>query len=847
VVEGKRSAVVLGRDALYRRSLAAADVVAATAAVLIGVVALGDDRVRPATLALLPLLVLASKVVGLYDRDEHLLRRTTLEEAPAVLQVAAMISLVAWVGESVFVDGRLGPGQLGALWVLLLAFMLLARGAARRLVGRITPAERCLLLGDGSAGERLVRSFGSTHLVNATVIGRVPLERGEASPNGTPVLGSLRTLGSVLKEHEIDRVLIAPRHVDSDQILDAIRLVKSFGAKVSVLPRLFEVVGSAIEFDEVEGLTLLGVPRHGLTRSSAFLKRSVDVAGAAVALLLLGPFLVAIALAIRLGSRGPAIVRERRIGRAGREFDILRFRTAVADGAPPPDRSRSGRAERVTGERTTRAGRFLRRISLEELPQLVNVLRGEMSLVGPRAPLPDEHHEVDGLHHRHLDLRPGITGIWRILGSIRIPPDEMVKFDYLYGANWSLWLDARILLRTLPAVLAQLAQPGDRDRSGGRVGDEESADGSRGGVTPSPDASNGEGLRVTESPPSASVAVAVAEQKRLRSQAGIVPHLFPATQPDHGLGALSVTAIVPATNSPTTLRECTEAIRVAQGSCDELIVVEHSPSVGPADARNHGASRATGDILVFVDADVVVHEDAFSRIRAAFDADPELTALFGAYDDGLDTHGQIATFRNLLHHYVHHRCAGPATTFWAGLGAVRRDAFFAVGGFDADRFDTPSVEDIELGMRLSRDGARIVLDPNVRGTHLKEWGLWEMVRTDFARRGVPWVSLLLRGRGAPPTTLNLSWGHRLSALFSLAGVGSAVSRRPLAAAGSLLGLVGLNGRFYWLLARRHGVGTAVTGIGLHLLHHLVSIAAVPAGLAAHLIGRREDGRPPRNH
>jgi GT2 family glycosyltransferase len=248
-------------------------------------------------------------------------------------------------------------------------------------------------------------------------------------------------------------------------------------------------------------------------------------------------------------------------------------------------------------------------------------------------------------------------------------------------------------------------------------------------------------------------------------------------------------------------------------------------------------------VIVFVDADVLVHIGAFNRIRDAFEHDEGLTALFGSYDDGNGSTGHVATFRNLLHHHVHHSSPGQAGTFWSGLGAVRRNEFLACGGFDEDRFSAASVEDIDLGVRLRARGARIVLNPKVQGTHLKNWGLWEMVRTDFLLRGVPWVEILLRNRGAPFGTLNLSWKHRLSAVMSLIGLLGLAARRPGVAVAALMSFLTLNTRFYVLLARRHGMRTSAAGIGLHLLHHLVSIAAVPAGVAAHL-QRRARGLPP---
>jgi GT2 family glycosyltransferase len=298
----------------------------------------------------------------------------------------------------------------------------------------------------------------------------------------------------------------------------------------------------------------------------------------------------------------------------------------------------------------------------------------------------------------------------------------------------------------------------------------------------------------------------------------------------------TLSAIVPATNAPPTLAACLQAIRSAEEAPDELIVVEEGG--GPADARNLGAARATGEVLVFVDADVVVHADAFARIRRAFEADSSLAALFGSYDDTPADPGTVSQFRNLLHHHVHQESAGAATTFWAGLGAARRDAFEAAGGFDAERYPVPSVEDIDLGTRLVAAGARIELDPAVQGTHLKAWSLFAMVESDLWQRGVPWVELLLR-HGTRSSALNLGWRHRLSAVVSLAASISLLRGRFRAALLALGALAALNGSFYALLLRKRGRLGAATGVGLHALHHVVGGLSVPIALVEHL--RRRGG------
>jgi hypothetical protein len=242
-------------------------------------------------------------------------------------------------------------------------------------------------------------------------------------------------------------------------------------------------------------------------------------------------------------------------------------------------------------------------------------------------------------------------------------------------------------------------------------------------------------------------------------------------------------------------------------------------------------------VLVFVDADVEVHTDALGRIDAAFADDASLAAVFGAYDDSPRDPALVSSFRNLLHHHVHSSNAGPATTFWAGIGAVRRDAFFAVGGFDEQRYPKPSIEDIDLGSRLHAAGYRIVLDPTIQGTHLKRWTLTSMVKTDLLQRGVPWVELLLSGR-ADRTALNLGWRHRVSALASIAFMGSLATRRVGAAGASLVALGAANHSFYGLLARRCGPLSAAAGVLLHAVHHLTAVAAAPLGLLAYARRRR---------
>jgi GT2 family glycosyltransferase len=301
---------------------------------------------------------------------------------------------------------------------------------------------------------------------------------------------------------------------------------------------------------------------------------------------------------------------------------------------------------------------------------------------------------------------------------------------------------------------------------------------------------------------------------------------------------ISLSVVVPATNEPPTLARCLAAIEAADQTPDDVVVVEDA-QLSASEARNEGARRARNDVLVFVDADVEVHPDVFTRIARAFDDDDGLTALFGSYDDAPADRSVVSAFRNLLHHHVHQAGAGPAETFWTGLGAIRRTRFLELGGFDAVRYPHPSIEDIEFGDRLRASGARTVLDPRVQGTHLKRWGLRSMLWTDLRRRAVPWIALQVRTR-RPATTLNCGWRHQLSALACVVAVGAlAFTALPIVVA-AVVALLVANASFYALLVRRLGVTGAVGGVVLHVLHHLVAVVAVPFGIVAAFL----DSAPP---
>jgi exopolysaccharide biosynthesis polyprenyl glycosylphosphotransferase len=461
ISEGRRPEASYRRDATYRGTLALADVFSAAIAVLIGVPILGQDAVNPLALIALPLVLVAGKLTGLYAHDEYLVRKSTLEEIPTLFWVATLYALLIWLAGDLIVEGKFGRDQAVGVWALLFFSMLGTRALARCVARAVSVEERCLVVGDAETAGWISGRFAQASGVKTRVVGRVPLEPETPSSNGIPVLGNATALGPILKEHRVERAIIAPGGTVSDDLLNTILHLKSLGMKVSVLPRLLEVVGSSAEVDDVDGITLLGMHRYGLGRFSRAIKRTLDIVGASLGLLVLAPLLATIAVAIKLDSRGPVFFRQRRMGQDGVPFEMLKFRT-MADGAEAQKAALAGRNQAGGGlfkidddPRITRVGNPLRHASLDELPQLFNVLRGDMALVGPRPLVLDEDSRIEGWRRSRLELPPGMTGPWQVFGSARIPLHEMVKIDYMYGANWSLWLDVKLLLRTVSFIVAR--------------------------------------------------------------------------------------------------------------------------------------------------------------------------------------------------------------------------------------------------------------------------------------------------------------------------------------------------------------------------------------------------------
>jgi glycosyltransferase involved in cell wall biosynthesis len=294
-----------------------------------------------------------------------------------------------------------------------------------------------------------------------------------------------------------------------------------------------------------------------------------------------------------------------------------------------------------------------------------------------------------------------------------------------------------------------------------------------------------------------------------------------------------------------------ESAAAAVDHADRILRIEQGPC-GPALARNRGAHAARGEVIAFVDADVIVHPDALRRMLETLDGQPTAAAVFGAYDESTSVPGFLSQYRNLLHRYVHLAGAGETDTFWAGCGAVRRSAFRDAGGFDAARFRRPQIEDIDLGYRLRDRGWRILLQPDIQGAHLKRWTLPGMIRTDVMDRGIPWMRLLLRrgALGGPRSlressgTLNIRWPERvktgLVALALVLGVAGLATGRwqwiwlGLAALGAML-LSNLP-QYGWF-ARRRGLTFAVGVVPLSVLYYALNAGCAATAYALHVKDR----------
>jgi exopolysaccharide biosynthesis polyprenyl glycosylphosphotransferase len=477
ILERRRTtSIVRRRGWLVRRMLLLADVLGLTTAfalaeVLVGPVEQDAGRVTVLGelilfLGLIPIWVLAAKVYGLYDHDEERTDHSTVDDVVAVFHLVTVGSWIlfigTWVTELAYVDFI----KLAIFWVSAIVAVSVARAGARAVCRRrLTYLQNTVIVGAGDVGQLVARKILQHPEYGINLVGFVDSAPKDRRPDleHLTLLGSTDSLRTIVKLFDIERVVIAFSNESHEATLNLIRSLNDLDVQVDIVPRLFEIVGPSVGIHTVEGLPLVGLRPLRLARSSRMMKRCLDFTCAAVGLVILAPLFLAVAVAIKLDSPGPVFFRQLRMGAGDRTFRIFKFRTMVADAEARKEEVAHLNKHATPGgdprmfkiaadPRMTRVGRFLRRYSIDELPQLINVLKGEMSLVGPRPLILDEDELVHAWARDRLKLKPGMTGLWQVLGRTDIPFEEMTKLDYLYVTGWSLRNDLALILRTIPAV-----------------------------------------------------------------------------------------------------------------------------------------------------------------------------------------------------------------------------------------------------------------------------------------------------------------------------------------------------------------------------------------------------------
>ena len=475
IEQRRKTAVIHRRGWLVRRMLLAADIVGLVAAFTLSEAiysrGTGLNHFNLLTEALLfaatlPGWIVVVKLYGLYDHDEERTDHTTVDDLVGVFHMVTVGTWLFFAGAYLTRLAHPALPKIAIFWVVAIVFVTVARAASRSIARRqVTYVQNAVIVGAGEVGQLIARKLLNHPEYGINLVGFVDAQPKERRDDleGLTLLGSQDRLPGIVRLFDVERVIVAFSNESHESSLELIRSLKDLDVQIDIVPRLFELVGSNVGIHTVEGLPLIGLPPLQLVRPSRFAKRAMDLVVSTVGLVLLSPLLVVISLLIKHDSPGPVFFRQVRMGSGDKTFRIFKFRTMTVDAeerklevAHLNKYVRNGEDPRMfkiaNDPRVTPFGRFLRRYSLDELPQLLNVFKGEMSLVGPRPLILEEDLHVERWARQRLDLKPGMTGPWQVLGRNDIPFAEMVKFDYLYVTNWSLFRDLQLMLRTLPIV-----------------------------------------------------------------------------------------------------------------------------------------------------------------------------------------------------------------------------------------------------------------------------------------------------------------------------------------------------------------------------------------------------------
>ena len=408
------------------------------------------------------LLLIAYKLEGVYD---HRRGASWFDEFYSVLNgttTGIIIMVVVTFIYRPLVYSRLLFFYTGALIVALLGFSRLVKSIVlHKLRQRGIGVVRTLIVGAGEVGRTIMRNIVAQPGLGYQVVGFVDdnPEKGHKDIGRFKGLGSIDNLPRIVQEESIDEVIITLPWMYHRKIISIMTQCEREGVRARLVPDLFQMSLSRMDVDDLGGVPMIGVKEISITGWKSVTKRAIDFTIALVGLIVLSPLMLLIALAIRLDSPGPVLFRQIRVGKGGRHFVLYKFRS-MREGAEEEQQKLTDLNEtegpifKIRHDpRCTRVGRFLRRTSLDEMPQLYNVLRGEMSLVGPRPPLPTEVEHYEEWHKKRLEVSPGMTGLWQVSGRSELTFDEMVLLDIYYIENWSAALDTEIFLRTIPRVI----------------------------------------------------------------------------------------------------------------------------------------------------------------------------------------------------------------------------------------------------------------------------------------------------------------------------------------------------------------------------------------------------------
>jgi exopolysaccharide biosynthesis polyprenyl glycosylphosphotransferase len=443
------------RDLRLRRHLLAADVLAgsfvgALTALVAGLPLAHVPVVAVAVALAWPAL---ASICGLYTVTPLRSWASGVGDAP---RLAVTTLLVSWPVYGLLLVLDAPRALLGAVTaVALLAIgAAVSRSAARARIHRSASLrQRTVILGSGSVAADLVARLERYPELGLDAIGFIDDDAHEPEDIGLPDLGGLDALPKLITDGHVERVMIAFTRASHEDLLHCVRLCRDAGVAVDIVPRLFEFLDGARYLEQIGGIPLVSIQVPEFSRHAQILKRGLDIVVAGVLLLAVLPLMIVIAVAIKLDSRGPVFFTQVRVGRGGRHFRLLKFRS-MRVGSAVLVRDDGAIVKEAWDERVTRVGRVLRRYSVDEAPQLLNVLWGDMSMVGPRPlVLAEAAALTQEWQSRRADLRPGLTGPWQVSGRSHIPFADMIKLDYQYVAGWSLARDLEILLATFPAVL----------------------------------------------------------------------------------------------------------------------------------------------------------------------------------------------------------------------------------------------------------------------------------------------------------------------------------------------------------------------------------------------------------